>query len=593
MNIVSFVGWYHDHYLERLGPGRFYPLLLTVLCLLGLVPLLMPGLPQAHDLYHHLSRLHAMRENLSHGMFPVMINASALQGYGYAAGLLYPDFFLYPVAFLSLCGLSLINAYKIFVLVLVLANAYSAYAVMWKIGRDHFVAFAAGLLYTWSSYFAVLIFQRAALGEMCAFPFLPWILLGLYEIVYRDWRKFHYLALGFAGLVLSHNLSLLLLILLTAVLLAFWHLRLLREVQRVIALVAALLLCCLLSGFYLARLLEQVLSNNFTLSTYAAGKVVMRAVAFPRLFLELPYLEAGQWFPPGIGVILLVVCSQRLRFRGGDSNAQHFRDVLLLMGLLCLLSASTFLPWEGAMRALAVIQFPWRFYLPATAGLALGAALTLGTIVNDRPAERRRWLWVLMVGCAAAWWLNVSYHYAAKIHEKAIFRHFEPGTKPEARRLAYLPQGVSAEDLTARGERVLAEPELPLKHSRPRPGMIELSYEDNRSDCLVELPLLWYKGYAAVLKDQHGSRHLQVSRSEQHCVTVLLPGDSNAGVLRVWYRGTLLQWLSRGLSLLCLLLMLGLRCRRNWRRRVAKRLAEADAQAAIGAEISLAELQSG
>lgn len=579
MNIVSLFASYHDRLLERLRPARFYPLLLTVLCLLGLLPLLMPGLPMGHDMYYHFSRLHAMREGLRSGVFPVMINASALQDYGYASGLFYPDFFLYPVALLAVCGLSLVNAYKVFLIALVLANAFSAYAVAWKIGRDHFVAFAAGLLYTWSSYFAVDVFQRAALGEMTAFPFFPWILLGLYEIVYCDWRNYYYLGLGFAGLVLSHNLSLLIMTLVTAALLAFWHLRLLREPRRIVALVAAVLLTWLLSGFYLVPLLEQMASNTFIVSSIAKGSIANRAVAFPRLFLELPFMRLEHWIPPGIGVILLVTLCQRLRFHGGDSNAQHFRDVMLIMGVVCLLCASHFVPWEGAFRALAVIQFPWRFYLPATAGLALGGALTLGTIVNGSPAARRRWLWLLIVGCASPWWLNVTYQYAAKIYEKNIFHDFEPGTKQEASGLCYLPKGVLPEDLAERGEKVQAVPEIPLSFTRPRPGMIELSYEGNRSDCLVELPLVWYKGFGAVLKDQRGKRSLQVSGSSRHCVTVLIPEDSAAGVIRVWYRGTALQRLMRWLSLISAVVMLGCWWQRRRRQKLSEQQTVAQAEA--------------
>lgn len=584
MNIVSVLASYHDRLLERLSPARFYPLLLAVLCVAGLLPLLMPGLPLGHDMYYHFSRLHAMCEGLRHGVFPVMINASALQGYGYASGLFYPDFFLYPVALLGVCGMSLVNAYKVFLIVLVLANAFSAYAVAWKIGRDHFVAFAAGLLYTWSSYFVVDVFLRAAVGEMTAFPFFPWILLGLYEIVYRDWRKFYYLALGFAGLTLSHNLSLVIMALVTAALLFFWHVRLLCEPRRIAAVLGAVLLTWLLSGFYLVTLLEQMASNTFVVSSIATGSIADRAVAFPRLFLELPFMKLEHWIPPGIGVILLVVLCQRLRFRGGDSNAQHFRDVLLLMGVVCLLCASHFVPWEGALRTLAVIQFPWRFYLPATAGLALGGALTLGTIVNGTASARRRWLWLLIVGCASPWWLNICYQYAAKIHEKNIFRTFTPGVKQEASGLCYLPKGVLPEDLAERGEKLLAVPEIPLSFTRPRPGMIELTYEGNRSDCEVELPLVWYKGFGAELKDQRGKRTTQVSSSSRHCVTVLIPEDSGAGVIRVWYRGTALQRLTRWVSLISAIVMVGLWWQQRSRRKVSDQQAVAQAEAEALAE---------
>ena len=74
MNIVDWTSSRFDSLRERLGENRFYMSLLGVLVIVGLLPLLMPGLPSGHDLYYHLSRLHAMDVNFRLGEFPSMIN---------------------------------------------------------------------------------------------------------------------------------------------------------------------------------------------------------------------------------------------------------------------------------------------------------------------------------------------------------------------------------------------------------------------------------------------------------------------------------------------------------------------------------------
>ena len=199
MNIVDWAARRLDSLRERLGESRFYMSLLGALAIVGLLPLLMPGLPDGHDLYYHLSRLYAMDVNSRLGEFPSMINHEALAGYGYATGLFYPDLFLYPALLLVKCGLGVVAAYKCLIAAGVLAVAFSAYFCARRLSSSCFGAFTTAILYTWSSYLATDLFVRQAFGEFCFFVFMPWIILGLYEIVLGDPRRFTYLSFGFAG----------------------------------------------------------------------------------------------------------------------------------------------------------------------------------------------------------------------------------------------------------------------------------------------------------------------------------------------------------------------------------------------------------
>ena len=131
---------------ERLGEARFYHVLLGLLVLVGFLPLLIPGIPEGHDIYYHFSRLEAMTNGLRHGIFPVLINAKALGGYGYASGLFYPDLLLYPVALLALTGIARLQPQD-FLDRGRAGCACSAQYVVWRIGGSRFGAFAAGILY--------------------------------------------------------------------------------------------------------------------------------------------------------------------------------------------------------------------------------------------------------------------------------------------------------------------------------------------------------------------------------------------------------------------------------------------------------------
>ena len=234
MNIIDSTNNLFDTLHKRWSPKRFYPLLLGVLVLAGLLPLVMPGLPSGHDLYYHMSRLHTMDVNLRLGEFPSMINHEALGGYGYATGLFYPDFFLYPALLLMRCGIGIVAAYKILIVMGVLAIAFSAYYCARKLSASCFGAFITAILYTWSSYLATDLFIREAFGECCFFIFMPWILLGLYEIILGDPRKFFFLSFGFAGLVCAHSLSLFIMAVVCSVFVLFNVVQFLREPRRIL-----------------------------------------------------------------------------------------------------------------------------------------------------------------------------------------------------------------------------------------------------------------------------------------------------------------------------------------------------------------------
>lgn len=537
-----------DRLVAAATPRRWYPALLTLLVAAGFLPLLLPGIPTGHDLYFHLTRLVGVAEGLRGGFFPVWINFNALEGIGYGTGLFYSDLYLYPAALLVAAGVPAICAYKLLLIVWALLTAYSMYFAALRIGKAPFGAFAAALLYVWSSYFATDVFNRAALGEVFAFLFLPWIMLGFHNVFYGDPRRFLPLALGFAGLFYAHTIT----FILTGIIAALWAAlllpRLLREPERVLRIAAAAVLAAVLAAAGAVPMLEQLAHLKFNLTGQTMqSPVAERMVPLTRLILELPYMKLEHWIPPGIGMIFVVVVCQRLRFRSAGTETDRFRDSALLTGVFSLLAATSFLPWEGMFRALSPIQFPWRFYLPATAFLALGGGLALAALTGGDGTKQRRWVYILLFGCGFAWSFNAAYVYAAKITEKAMMRQF--GVAESAVQVAsglhYLPQGMKIAALTARGRDVRFNGAAATARgslSRPRYGELLLEFSGAAAATEVELPLIPYFGYRAgrMAADGTSGEKLPV-RLDGNFLRVGLPAGMDSGKIRVFYANTPLQ----------------------------------------------------
>ena len=556
-NIVLFISSFWDRLIRKYGDTFFYPILLGTLGCIGLIPLLYPGIPQGHDLFFHLARLQGMLDALNEGVFPIRINFSALDGYGYASGLFYPDFFAYIPVFLAKMGLPLIASYKLFLFIWWLFASFSMYFSLLKMGIEKFGAFAGALLYGWSSYFATDIFNRAAFGEVLAFPFIPMVILGLYNLIYAEYKRNLPLILGFSALFLAHQITFILLCLISFLWATLNIIRFLRKPKRILFTIISVFITFLLVSFFFFPMLEQVQYMEYNLTTRTVkGSIIERAVPLTRLWLEIPYMKLEYWIPPGIGIIFLIVASQRINLTLTPNVHKRFGDGLLIIGFGCLLAATNFLPWEGMMKVLAGIQFPWRFYLPATAFLAAGCGFILSHLTRNDIAKIRYWTWILFVGCGFAWYFNVAYTYAAKIHEEKMLTIFSPSMAGRlvASGVHYLPSGMDIEDIEERGKVVLSENTIKMKPDFSNNGETTLSFEGNSSDNQLEFPIIPYKGYAAqLILPGNNPIDLPIAISTNSLLSVNIPKEYNIGEIRVYYRGTFIQKFSAILSGLVLL----------------------------------------
>ena len=502
-NLLAPLEDFFEKKLDRIPPEKLYPRLLAVLIVLGYLPLLVPGIPAGHDTMYHLARMISLREGFRSGIVLPLINYDSLEGFGYGAGLFYSDLYYLPFGLISALGVPPVIAYKLFLFTFGLLTAFSMYYVAKRISGRPFAGFASALLYCWSSYYATDVIIRAAVGEIMAFLFVPWCILGLWIALYDESPKRSCLplALGYTGLFYSHNITFVLMTLIGGLITAFNLPSLLRDVRRLGLLVRAGCLALPLAAFAAAPLLEQAssMSYNLTIKT-SVVPVANFMIPFPRLFLELPYMNMGVYQPPGIGIIFVIVFLQRFRIRSARSPQERFRDLCMLTGFAALIAASEFLPWQGMMRVLAAIQFPWRFFLPATAFAAIGGGLLLGTLLNGKPAAMlRTWLWILLCGCAFPWGFLHCYEYAAKIHEHNMITSVSRERAAEDSTIGghFLTRDREEdyEGLGGRSAVTSSNPDAKAEVRTPGWGRLEIDFSGFEPGDSFEIPRIYYKGY--------------------------------------------------------------------------------------------------
>ena len=542
------------------GTPRCHPYfwLLTILALMAVVPFFL-AFTGGHDGDFHLQRLISLTESLCRGLFPAWLNIGPFR---YGSGLFYSDFLLLPAAGLCLLGWSPMLALTVEIALAVLATSWGTYYVVKRLGGGALAGFLAGFLVVWGGYPLQNLYQRFALGEILATCFYPWVLLGSWDILHGDRRRFLPLTLGLAGMMFAHNLTVLFVcgMLLGLVLLSSKSL--VREPGRLGWLLLAGLLALALSAAFWLPLAEQLASSDFVCEV-RREELGHRCLKLWQLLAgwPLPHPPGPHWKPAGFGLaLLLAVASRFLLPLRGESRQDGFRDQLWLLGLAFALPVVIPPLWNAAfLTPIRSIQFPWRLLLPATFLLAMSGSLAVERWTDGKLNRSRACLWTLVALQGVLLVADIRMAYR------------ECGVKTECvyaldgiLDVMYLPAGYAIHDYYERGHAVKVLEGAPPEHSQYLDGRKNdavWKFSALPDGCLAELPRIPYLGYQAELVSPSGQHSQLALPKGGQCLRVRIPPCPEGGEVRIDYAGTKLQTLGGFLSLVTALALLAMAVR--------------------------------
>ena len=344
-----------------------------------------------------LQRLHQLVTALGDGHFPVRWMPDANYGFGYPFYNYYAPLSIYVAAVFRLLGFGTVHAIQLAQALGFLVAAWAVYRLASRWLESEWAGVLAAVAYTVAPFHMVNVYVRGdSLAEFWAMALYPVILLAADDLMTSagaQKRAVVWLALSYAALILTHNISALLF---TPFLLLFILLRAAQSgrpfARRLIAPSIALALGLALSAwFWLPALAEKglaqmgpVTAGYFHFSNHFWNADLVQ----PSFFFD--YDVAGlNAFRMGLvqtaaiflGMAALFWRFRRQRAAGSRSSrlraAPHaFTLVALLVATLMITSLSRPL-WE-ALPLLPFTQFPWRFLsVQALAGALLTGALAL------------------------------------------------------------------------------------------------------------------------------------------------------------------------------------------------------------------------
>lgn len=368
---------FHQKLLRR---HRTVLMALAGITLLASLPLLMPGNGYGDDYGFHLLRIEGIAQALADGVFPLRINPSFNDGYGYPVSVFYGDALLYFPALLRLIGFSVDFSYKSYI---ILVNALTSTLMYWVCRRilvNQASALLCSLLYTTASYRLVDIYSRSAVGEYTALVFLPLIGLAIYNIYtqdIQDWKQYRknagLLAFGISGLLFTHILSVEMTVFsLFVIALVSWR-KTFRKRTLVVYFTAAGLAALLCAGF-LIPFLDYYLKVDTLIKAFTEAKFLIQMqgtyltdyFSFFRDYYGAASTQSSQrmQFTPGLPLMAAGLMGLWLWLRG---KSDRIIRGLLFLSAAYLFIASNLFPWNHLAASssignlLAQVQFPWRY----------------------------------------------------------------------------------------------------------------------------------------------------------------------------------------------------------------------------------------
>ena len=361
---------------------NFGIILVLLLSFWAVRPLFAPGFFPIHD-DTQVARVFEMGKMLSRGIFPVRWVPDLGYGYGYPIFNFYAPLAYYVGGILTLVGLDALIATKIMVISGVLLSGIFMYLLAKEFWGE-IGGIISGLFYVYAPYHALDIYVRGDVAEFWAYAFVPLIFYGLYKI-YNDyklykksrWKWVVVGALGYTGVILSHNLTAMMVtpFLIIVTLLYCYIAYRKRNIHTTYYLILATVLGLILSAFYWVPALLELKYTN-VLSQIGGG------ADFRDHFVCIQQLWSSPWGFGGstkgcvdgmsfmIGKLhtiglLIALALVFITMRNKNYNSYKYYILLAFAGFVIsiFLTLGIAKPIWEAVPLMAFFQYPWRFLI--------------------------------------------------------------------------------------------------------------------------------------------------------------------------------------------------------------------------------------
>lgn len=522
---------------------------------------MMTQIMTGDDYAFHVTRMQSASRAWSNGQFLPQVDPDALNGFGYAYNLFYGPLVTYLAAGLQVVFNFWPIAINLILVICLIGGGLMMCRTMTKISQNKVIAVLTAVFYMSAPYAINNLYSRMAMGEVVAFFGAPILLLGLYQLTNHEKHASRNLAIAAAFLILSHSLSAMLFAL-AAVVYVILNIKQLFNVESIWRMILAVLVALGLTAFFTLPMIEAKVQGNYGVFDTGYADVYFGANArsmndhriWPQQLLVINYAGGvnadglGGEFGVTLGIISIIglVGYWFARRVIDDKKQRKFVSSLYFIAVLAILLSLPVINWYYMPGILWQMQFPWRTLMVAMVALAVVSGYTLYALIQGMAKNKQKIAAVALSMLAVYFVMPLVLPRAERHIDEETVKN-DPvvlGWEAEYAPMQLLCSPDKEEDTSqgfacslGRVRDLLAKRGDGLKVlggdgeilNAVKDGLkvdFEISNENNQST-LVELPLIWYPGYQAIMDGEE----LMVGASEQYgLVEVTIPAHRRGKV---------------------------------------------------------------
>lgn len=334
------------------------------------------------DGIQHICRIIGTEQTLADKQFLPMIMSNLCNNFGYSWNIFYSPLTAYMSVMFRIFNFSYVNCLKLCMFVIVLLSGLTMYKLTFRITKNKKLATLASIIYILAPYRITDMYIRTALAELASFIFIPIVFEGLYIIVNEE-KKSYKLALGAAGLILTHQvIAMYTAIICFAYLIVFFKKLKSKTVLKNIG--VNLLFCILMTSFYWVGLLQHYFSTSY--EVFVPGRMEREEVLifYKAKFSQLFITNSEQTMIYEVGLLSVIgLILTPIAYKKIPQEYKKTYMFFLITGIVLIAMTLTIFPFEKLPKALTMLQFTFRLFTFTSFFFAFIVAVNFGVLIKN------------------------------------------------------------------------------------------------------------------------------------------------------------------------------------------------------------------
>ena len=515
--------------------------------------------------YSHLSRNYNTIQGLKNGQFPPEIVSNFCNGFGYSWNLFYPPLSTYVAAIFRLIVPTYVGAMKLSIVVAFLVSGIAMFQFVRKVTKNSNIGLISAILYMTANYLITDVYERMAMGEVFAYMFLPILFHGLYNIFYDKGKRNYLLAIGACGILLSHNISTLMVVGISILFVLFNGKKLIqKETRKQIwkHLVINAIFIILIVLFFYVPFMEQQMATEYV-AMQEGGMATKEFVSSHALYLyQLVFgkFENGNSYALDQGIdnemflsigfpILVPLLFTPVVIKKISQEKRPLYWFVLILGILTSLMATTIFPWSKMPNIILLIQFPWRMLMLSTFLLSIIAGINIGKCIENLTMEKLLVV-VLVVLMYSGQYISYVTQFDINFDESYLGKTEKieelAGGNKYCSSFEYLPVKAKTEYTKNREDGVIIiSGNAKIESEKKENNDMTFEVKEVQEETKLELPYIYYLGYQITFKGET----IEYEESEHGFIQISIPKEQE-GKVKISYKGTVLSKIATTISII-------------------------------------------